>query len=110
MKILQTLIMLLAISSTALAGRLPDHYPKDGFDGFGIVDRLDMKTRSLVIGDRYFRMSDDLRLHSRSSDNDSLGRLRERIKVGYKYRQQGQHRVVTDIWLLPSNYEEEDDD
>ncbi len=109
MRLLSTLSFLLALLVTAAqvqADRLPDHYPKDGFERTGIVDRVDFRSREIVVNDTLYRLSEHAMLHSRSARNDSLGRLRKGAKIGFDFHRAGKQRTITEIWLLPHYYGE----
>lgn len=97
------LLLLTTMLSAANAASLPAHYPKE-FQYAGNVDGLDLSSRQIVIGDMSFYLSEQVTLHSRSKKSDSLGRLRQNIFIGIRFRSNQRVRIIDEIWLLPSNY------
>jgi len=92
-------------ATVANGASLPDYYPQNGFPVSGNLDRLDMASREFVISDMQFYLDENVTLHSLSRESDSLGRLRAGIKIGAKFTMYNGKRIITELWLLPSNYQ-----
>ncbi len=101
----KTLILVLvaafSMTGTAIASNLPGYYPADGFRNTGRVDAVYAEEGRVVIGDVSYRISDTVRVRSLSSKNDSLARVREGVRVGFRTRN---GKVIEEFWLLPGNY------
>ena len=101
----KTLILVLTaafvMAGTAVAANLPDYYPADGFRNTGRVDAVYAEEGRIVIGDVSYQISDTVRVRSLSSKNDSLARVREGVRVGFRT---SNGKVIEEFWLLPSNY------
>lgn len=100
-KILFTLMIACTLTGTAIARDLPGYYPAEGFQRTGTVQAVYAGENRVVIGDISFRLSKTVVVHSLSSKNDSLARLRIGARVGYTM---GKGRIITEFWLLPRNY------
>ncbi len=98
------LILSLALWTTVYAAQFPEHYPKNGFQRTGIIDRIDFGDRQIVINDSLFTLADNVKLNSLSKEGDSLGRLHKGTSVGYSYDKLDGQKIITTIWLLPSRY------
>lgn len=107
----------LLAAGAAAADRLPSWYPSELRDadnpvyGSGTIDRIDFGKHQVVIDDRLFHFSEQTAVASRSSRNDSQGRLRQGVKVGFKLGAAGaQGSYIETFWLLPSRFQPEEDD
>lgn len=101
-QILSMLLIALAFASTAIAQRLPAHYPSEGFQRTGIVDAVLLEENRIVIGDISYPVSKDIVIHSLTAKDVSIARLRPGVHVGIR---NSRSRVLTELWLLPSNYD-----
>lgn len=96
----------------AAAERLPAWYPVELSDPLnrvyhsGTIDEVDFASGKIIINDRIYRFDEDSTVMSRSSRDDSQGRLRQGVKVGFRLNApapQGNH--IQAFWLLPSQFE-----
>lgn len=101
-QLITTLLIVIAFASTAIAQRLPAHYPADGFQRTGIIDAVIVEENRIVIGDISYRLSSDVAVHSLTAKDVSIARLRPGVHVGIR---NGRSRVITELWLLPLNYD-----
>lgn len=99
--LLLSLMIAFMMTGTAIAANLPDYYPAKGFPNTGRVDAVYADEGRIVIGDISYQMSSSVVVHSLSSNNDSIARIRQGVLVGFK-TSRGQ--VIEEFWLLPSNY------
>ncbi len=90
------------ISSMAMAA-FPNYYPKDGFQRVGMLDAVQLERQVVVINDVPYSLSNNVIIHSLRSYSVPASRLRIGSQVGYKMAAGG--RLVTEIWLLPDDYE-----
>lgn len=96
------LMIAYAISSIAIAARLPSHYPTQGFENTGVVDVVYAEENRIVINDISYQISSSVAVHSLSSNKASLTRVRKGAHVAFRL---GKNEVIEEFWLLPSNYE-----
>lgn len=101
-QLVTTLLIVIAFASTAVAQRLPAHYPAEGFQRTGIVDAVIADENRIVIGDISYTLSSNVVVHSLTAKDVSIARLRPGVHVGMR---NGRSRVITELWLLPSSYE-----
>ena len=90
------------LAGTSYAQQLPSYYPDDGFQRVATIDAVHLERQVIVINDVPYTISDNAVVYSRSSANAPWSRLKAGGKIGYKQAAGG--RVITEIWLLPSNY------
>jgi len=95
------LVIAFAFTGSAFAQSLPSHYPDKGFQRTGIVDAVIADEGRIVIDDISYTISAAAVVHSRSSSNDSMARLRKGRLVGFKTVGGD---VIKEFWLLPQNY------
>lgn len=101
-QLISAFLIAIALASTAFAQRLPAHYPSEGFQRTGIVDAVLLDENRIVIGDISYAVSDNVVIHSLTAKDVSIARLRPGVRVGIR---NGRSRVLTELWLLPSNYD-----
>ena len=89
-------------ATAALAYDLPAYYPKDGFRRAGVIDAVHFEEERIVIDDVPFQYSPNVVVHSLSAYSVSRTRLQPGVLVAYKV---GGNRVITEIWLLPQDYD-----
>lgn len=94
-------VLLLALGVAAAAG-LPNYYPKEGFQRVGTVDSVQLQRRVVVVNDVQHYVSDSLIVHSPNAYSVPATRLAPGMLIGYK--KIGRGGLITQIWLLPSNY------
>ncbi len=92
----------LLASSIAMA-EFPNYYPKDGFPRVGTLDSVQLGRQVVVINDVPYSLSNNVIIHSLRSYSVPTSQLRIGSQVGYKMAAGG--RLVTEIWLLPDDYE-----
>ncbi len=103
MKKLTTLLAVAAVMSSSLAfAAFPAYYPKEGFQRVGILDDVQLKRQVIVVNDIAYALADSVIVHSPKSFSVPSSQLLVRTHVGYKMAAGG--RLITEIWLLPSNY------
>ncbi len=103
------------MANTSMAVTLPSHHTESKFSGIGTVDFIDLNEGTIVIGDRFFLLHEDVIIHSslRQHDN-SKHKLKTGKEAAYKLAagngnrqlisKNGKHQWVTEIWLLPKGY------
>jgi hypothetical protein len=93
----------LALASPASAQDLPKHYPTEGFQRSGIVDAIYVEDSTIVINDMPYRFSQNVVVHSMTSNRVPFTQVREGVRVGYKMASSGE---IIELWMLPKNYSE----
>ncbi len=83
------------ISMSAMAQKYPSYYPAE-FSEIGIIDAVNIGKGKILIDDSAYQISPEAVVHSLSSSEDSVARLRVGAKVGFKLR----GGVITEFWLL----------
>ena len=96
-----TVALMMMASSIAMAA-FPSYYPSEGFPRVGTLDDVQLKRQVIVINDIPYSLANNLIVHSPSSFSVPSSQLRIGGTVGYKMATGG--RLVTEIWLLPSDY------
>ncbi len=99
---LLTGLFLSLVSSQAAQAATP--YPNKGFDVVGNIDRLDQEQNMLIINDGVFFLDKKVALYTQTGAKGSLGRLHKGVRIGAIYKSMQKSRLLTDIWLVPSNY------
>ncbi len=103
MKKLTTILAVAAVMSSSLAfAAFPAYYPKEGFQRVGILDDVQLKRQVIVVNDIAYSLADSVIVHSPKSFSVPSSQLLVGTQVGYKMAVGG--RLITEIWLLPSNY------
>ncbi len=90
-----------AMAGSAFAANLPGYYPAKGFPNTGVVDAVHAEEGRIVIGDVSYKIADAVVVRSPTSRYDSLARIREGVKVGFRTNRGD---TIVEFWLLPSNY------
>jgi len=104
-RILAALVLNLLVG-IALADKLPDYYPR-AFSYSGMLQRLDVEQRAAVINGTFFRLAQDLKVHTLNTESATVDALRTGLPVGCRYVATPKGaRVITEIWLLPEEYAE----
>lgn len=94
-------VVTMMASSIAMAA-FPSYYPKEGFQRAGILDDVRLKQQIIVVNDIPYSLANSLIVHSPRSYSVPSSELRIGSKIGYKMAAGG--RLITEIWLLPSDY------
>ena len=103
MKKLTTMLAVAAVMSSSLAfAAFPAYYPKEGFQRVGILDDVQLERRVIIVNDIPYSLADSVIVHSPKSFSVPSSQLRIGAQVGYKMAAGG--RLITEIWLLPSDY------
>ena len=98
-------IVALALTGIAAAQGLPNYYPAEGFQRTAMVDMLYPEAQRIVIGDLSYTYSSNVVVHSLKSFSVPLSRLKPGTRVAFKTLE-NRGRVITEIWLLPDNYDD----
>ena len=98
-------IVALAFAGIASAQGLPDYYPTEGFQRTGVLDAVQTEAQRIIIGDLGYAYSSNLIVRSPRSYSVPLSRLKPGTRIGFKTLN-NRGRVITEIWLLPDNYED----
>lgn len=103
--LIKTLIIatLLVLASPAFPQGMPKHYPNEGFQRTGLVDAIYVEDSTIVINDQPFRFSQNVVVHSMTSNRVPFTHVRLGVRVGYKMASSGE---IVELWLLPDNYSE----
>lgn len=96
------LVFAYALASPSIAATFPSYYPVNGFPNTGRVDAVYLEESRIVIGDLPYKISESVVVRTLRSKSDSLARIREGAKVGFRTSRRD---VIEEFWLLPSNYE-----
>ena len=88
------------ISTHAMAQKFPGYYP-DEFPEVGVIDGINLGAGTIRIDDSVYRVSPNAVIRSRSSEEDSMTRLRIGTNVGFRVRS----GVIIEFWLLPRKYD-----
>lgn len=104
--VIKQLVLFLALSAVALgaiAKRLPFYYPEE-FPRTGLVERLDVVKRLVVINDTVYFLSDRMTIHSIRSEFDTLDKMGKGAQIGFKVMGAGSGRpIITEAWVLPAS-------
>lgn len=105
MKYLQSLAIMLTLllAGTVGAEGLPDYYPANGFQRVGTLDSVQAGAQRLVIDDLAYSLASNVVIHSQQSYSVPMSRLRVGSTIGFKAPR---GRMITEIWLLPSDYKD----
>ena len=96
-------LMLTAIALGAIAKRLPFYYPEE-FPRTGMVERMDVAKRVVVINDTIYFLSDRIVIHTVSSEFDTLDKVGMGVQIGFKLTGAGSGQpVITEAWVLPAS-------
>ena len=96
------LLAALFLSQPGLAQQLPSYYPADGFQRVGILDDVQLQRQVVVVNDIPYTLANSAVVHSPSSYSVPMSELSVGLQIGYKMSSSG--RLITEIWLLPSDY------
>jgi len=89
-------------AATAYAA-FPDYYPESGFQRVGTLDDVQLDRQVIIINDVPFSLANSFIVHSPSKYSVPATELERGQRIGYKMAAGG--RLITEIWLLPKNYE-----
>ena len=107
MKALIYIVMTLVAAATAQATAAGKGLPE--FAATGTLDRVDFKSREIVIGDIYYRLGQNLIVHDEKGRLGEPRLLRRGIKVGVSPYSGGSgtsgQQSVYEIWVLPKDYD-----
>lgn len=94
---------LLAVSGQASADR------NRSFGFVGEVNSFDRSNAVLVVDDRVFHVSDQVRVHNPGAKKSTLSAIRPGVKIGfYPTRRDGEgETAISSIWVLPANWKGE---
>lgn len=114
---MKQLLAIIAFSAQLLtavpvaAERLPAWYPDELREPFnlhyssGVIDEIDFEQHKIIINDRAYNFSKNTTVQSLSSRNDSQGRLRQGVKVGFRLdAPMPQGKNIETFWLLPTQF------
>lgn len=90
-------LLLAMVTAATLAAKLPETFP-DSYMYAGTLDVVDMKQRTMVLGDQLYRLADGLRVHR---VNGKSGPLSERDVGSVAGVNTSRRGVVREIWMLP---------
>lgn len=100
------LVITLTVLCTSLVygAGLPKHYPKD-FQRTGVIDRVDLAGRILIVNDQIYYLSDTVVIHSPKDRIATYEVLGPGVQLGFKFvdMADGPGRI-TEIWTLPAGY------
>lgn len=102
-KITCIIAAIFVLASTAAVAQMPAYYPKDGFQRVGTLDSVQLDRQIIVINDIPYNLANNFTVHSQTSFSVPSSRLRIGGTIGFKTI--GKGRLITNIWLLPKNYE-----
>lgn len=96
-KLLNALLLFIIMSSTLVyagSGRL--------YQGQGGIDRINKEQREMVIGDQFFKVSNNVKVHSQFVTHDYFSRLKKGQQVKYSYTKNPETRYwyINEIWIL----------
>lgn len=106
MYLLATAILFLAgLSLPAAASDLPGYYP-ESFDRSGVINRIDVNNRVLVIDDSKVTLSLNLKVHTPTTRYGTIRSLEPGMKIGFGTSGSRAVRggAVSEVWVLPADY------
>ena len=77
---------------------MPKHYPPDGFDGYGLIDRISRE--EVVIDDDLFKLARWVKYATPTNKSSSHSNLKVGDMVGYL--KNPEHEIIS-IWLIETN-------
>lgn len=95
------LLLAVVLTTFAYARDLPAYYP-DKLGRSGEIDAVYLDEGHIVIDDIPYAISSNVVVHSLSAYSVSRARLRPGSQVAFRM---GGDRTITNIWLLPRNYD-----
>lgn len=97
------LLMAVAVTPVASAGKrsMPE------FEAAGTIDRLDLKSGEIVVGDIFYRLGQNLIIHDEKGRLGGRKLLSEGVKIGISPTSAGASRSQTiyEVWVLPKDYD-----
>lgn len=99
------LLFLLALSLPAAASALPGYYP-EAFDRWGVISRVDVDSRTLVVDDSKVTLSLNLEVHTPATRFGTIRSLQPGMKVGFGTTgsRAARRGAVAEVWVLPEDY------
>lgn len=98
-----TIIVALLVATTTAYAAFPAYYPKEGFQRVGTLDDVQLNRQVIIINDIPYSLANSFIVHSPRAYSVPATRLERGGLVGYKMASSG--RLITEIWLLPRDYE-----
>jgi len=102
------------MANLCLAETLSSHYAENEFSGFGTIDIVNLDEGTVVIGDIFFLLHEDVIVHSLRKQSVSDRKLKLGTEAAYKLSsgndshilisQSGSQQQISEIWLLPKGY------
>lgn len=71
------------------------------FQGNGKIDRINKEERVMVIGDGYFKVAEDIKVHSQFVNKDYFSRLKKGMEIKFTYIKNSETRYwyLKEIWI-----------
>ena len=102
-KLSYTIIVALLVATTTAYAAFPAYYPQGGFQRVGTLDDVQLHRQVIIINDIPYSLANSFIVHSTSAYSVPATRLERGGQIGYKTSSGG--RLITEIWLLPRDYE-----
>lgn len=84
----------------AQAAELPAYYP-DSFPVRGVIDRIDIKRREIVVNDSFYRLAPVTTVSTPDTRYGTVSRLAEGQRIGATVERVDNARQLKTIWILP---------
>ncbi len=82
------------------AGALPAHYPEE-FEAIGTLDGINGQEQFIVIDDRAIPVDPSVRVHTPSSQFQTLSYLKPGMTIAIK--REHRRAAVQEIWVMPKD-------
>lgn len=108
-KVVSAIIISLTCLSFAIAGdissrALPGYYP-DSMPWRGNLQAVNITANRLTINATDYAFDPNVKVHSLNTEHSSIHMLKPGIKVGFQFYSTAERRVISKIWILPSDVE-----
>jgi hypothetical protein len=100
---IHAMVAIMLLGAAAADAAFPDYYPQSGFQRVGTLDDVQLDRQMIVINDIPYSLANSFIVHSTTKYSVPATRLERGVRIGYKTAASG--RLITEIWLLPKDYE-----
>ncbi|MDH3619808.1 MAG: hypothetical protein OER91_02880 [Gammaproteobacteria bacterium] len=98
-------VIALLLAGTVAAQSLPKYYQDADYQRTGRIDSVQIQAQRVVIDDIAYSISSNLIVHSPRAYSVPVSNLKVGKTIGYKLLN-GRGRLISEIWLLPDDYED----
>lgn len=99
------LLLLLSLALPATAATLPEYYP-ESFDRSGVINRVDVDNRVIVIDDSKVQLSLNLKVYTPTTRFATIRSLKPGMRIGFGTTgsRAAHNSAVPELWVLPDDY------